>query len=215
MFFEALRRVQSIALRHRGKTYTPSGITRLIRSQFCDPRLRFRTAKNKRVEKGNWWIGGQYDMIDDQEDRACIHINLTFNPKQGRMRIDSFDWDNLAFHVADVVTHEYLHQYYVRRRGYRFGLGYRRQPMDQGYNDNMKNYLGCEDEILAYGFSAAAEMLVYNRSFEKTKVVRMYQRHFKTDQKVVLQLKKQTCKYIKRWEQSNEQTSPRRRIHNR
>lgn len=215
MFFEALRRVKSIAHRHCGKTYTPAGITRLIRSQFCDPRLRFRTTKNSRVEKGNWWIGGQYDMIDDQEDRACIHINLTFNPRQRQMRIDSFDWDNLAFHVADVVTHEYLHQYYVRRRGYRFGLGYRRQPMDRGYNDNMKNYLGCEDEILAYGFSAAAEMLVYGRSFDQTKVARMYRRHFKQDQKVVIQLQKQTLKYIKRWEQSNEQTSPGRRILNR
>lgn len=215
MFFEALRRVQSIAHRHRGKTYTPTGITRLIRSQFRDPRLRFRTLKNSKVETGNWWIGGQYDVIDDQEDRACIHINLTFNPKQRRMNIDSFDWDNLAFHVADVVTHEYLHQYYVRRRGYKFGLGYRRQSMDHHYTDSMKNYLGCEDEILAFGFSAAAEMLVYNRTFDKTKVARMYSRHFKQDQKVVLQLKRQAIKYINRWEQSNEQVSPRSRRHHR
>lgn len=215
MFFEALRRVQSIALRHRGKTCTPAGITKLIRSQFQDSQLRFRTLKNYRVETGNWWIGGQYDPVDDQEDRACIHINLTFNPRQRKMKIDDLDWDNFAFHVADVVTHEYLHQYYVRRRGYQFGLGYGRKTIDHTYADTMKNYLGCEDEILAFGFSAAAEMLVYDRPFDQTQVARMYRRHFKTDQKVLLQLKKQTSKYIKRWEQSNEQTSPRRRIHNR
>lgn len=214
MFFEALRRVQSIAQRHRGKTCTPTGITRLIRSQFRDSQLRFRTLKNSQVEFGNWWIGGQYDPVDDQEERACIHINLTFNPRQRKMKIDDMDWDNFAFHVADVVTHEYLHQYYVRRRGYQFGLGYRRKIIDHTYADTMKNYLGCEDEILAFSFSAAAEMLVYKKSFDRTQVARMYRRHFKTDQKVVLQLKKQTCKYIKRWEQSNEQTSPGR-IHNR
>lgn len=214
MFFETLRRVKSIATRHSGKTYTPEGIAHLIRCQFRDPILKFHTERNSSIKSGEWWINGSYDIVDDQDDVPCIHVNLSFPKNQKVLHIDRMDWDHWAFHVADVITHEYLHRYYVHQRGMRFGRGYQTQHMGD-YERNMKDYLGCEDEILAYGFSCAAEMIYYRLPFEKTKTARLYRRHFRQDQKVVLQLKKQAVKYIKRWEQSNEQNSPRRRTKRR
>lgn len=210
MFFETLRRIRSIATRHSGKTYTPEGITHLVRCQFRDPILKFYTNRSPEIKKDEWWINGAYDIIDDQDDRPCIHVNLSFPVNQKVLHINRMDWDHWGFHIADVVTHEYLHRYYVHRRGMRFGRGYRTHHMGE-YERNMKDYLGCEDEILAYGFSCAAEMIYYQQSFDHTKTARLYRKHFRQDQKVVLQLKKQTLKYIKRWEQSNEQNSPRRR----
>jgi len=67
----------------------------------------------------------------------------------------------------------------------------------------MRDYLGCEDEILAYAFNVASEMVVYNRPMESTKVYKLYLRYFRKDRKVMLQLQKQADKYIKRLEQAS------------
>ena len=212
MFFETLRRIKSIATRHSGKTYTPEGLTHLIRMQFRDPQLQFQTSRDRRVARGNFWIGGEYRCVDDEQDEPCITITLTYPAKQKTCNIDHHNWNKMAFHIADVVTHEYLHQWYSRQRGYRNGPGYRDQQ-NLRYSESMQDYLGCEDEIQAHAFNVCSEMLVYGKSMEQTKTYRLYQRHFRHDPKVVLKLKRHAVKYIKRWEQSNEQVGPRTRLH--
>jgi hypothetical protein len=210
MFFKALERIKSIGVRHAGKQYTPEGLTHLIRMQFRDPKLVFSTERDSRVESGNFWIKGEYRPADDEQDEPCIYITLTYPSRKRVSYISKTDWDSMGFHIADVVTHEYLHQYYCRQRGYRHGRGYRAKTTLR-YSESMQDYLGCEDEIQAHGFNVASEMLVYNRPMEKTKTYRLYQRHFRQDQKVVLQLKRQASKYIKQWEQNHEQSNTRTR----
>jgi hypothetical protein len=201
MFFEALERLQSIAVRHRGKRYTPEGLTHLIRMQFRDPGLRFTTERSDKVEKGQWSIKGEYRLYDDEQGEPSIHIALVYPTRERVCYIDRHCWEDMGFHIADVVTHEYLHQYYCRRRSYRYGKGYRTTKLLR-YRETMQDYLGCEDEILAHGFNVASEMLVYDRLMEKTKTWRLYQKHFKQDLKVLTQLKKATNKYLKRLELS-------------
>jgi hypothetical protein len=201
MFFEALERLRSIAVRHSGKRYTPEGLTHLIRMQFRDPKLVFTTERDSRVERGNFWIKGEYRPHEDSQDEPCIYITLSYPTKEKTTYIDKTDWDSMGFHVADVVTHEYIHQYYCRRRGYRHGRGYRAKTTLR-YSDSMQDYLGCEDEILAHAFNVASEMIVYNRKMERTIVYRNYKKYFKKDVKVLTQLKKQTNKYLKQLELS-------------
>jgi hypothetical protein len=203
MFFDTLRRIRSIATKHSGKSFTPEGLTHLIRMQFHDPILKFHTHRSPDIPTNDWWINGTYDIVDDQDDLPCVHINLMFSTKKRKLQIDKLDWNQWAFHVADVMTHEYLHRYYVHNRGMRFGRGYQTRHMGE-YERNMKDYLGCEDEILAYGFSCAAEMLCYQIPFEQTKTHKLYKKYFfKTDPKVVLKLKRQAIKYIKHLERLN------------
>jgi hypothetical protein len=201
MFFEALERVRSIATRHSGKQYTPEGLTHLIRMQFRDPKLVFNTERDNKVEPGNFWIKGEYWPSDDENDLPCIYITLTYPKRKRLSRVDQIDWESMGFHIADVVTHEYLHQYYCRRRGYRHGRGYRNR-LNNRYNETMQEYLGCEDEILAHGFNIASEMVVYRRALEQTKTYRLYKKHLGKDRKVMLQLEKQANKYINRLELS-------------
>jgi hypothetical protein len=208
MFFEALERLRSIAVRHSGKRYTPEGLTHLIRMQFRDPKLVFNTERDSRVERGNFWIKGEYRPHEDSQDEPCIYITLTYPSKERVTHIDRTDWQSMGFHVADVVTHEYIHQYYCRQRGYRHGRGYRAKTTLR-YSESMQDYLGCEDEILAHAFNVASEMIVYNRKMERTVTYRNYKKHFRQDPKVVVQLKKQADKYINRWERSNDQVSRR------
>jgi hypothetical protein len=197
MFFEALDRIRSIGTRHAGKKYTPEGLTHLIRMQFRDKNLVFNTERDSRVERGNFWIKGEYRPLSDEQEESCIYITLTYPKREQVTHIDRTNWDSMGFHIADVVTHEYIHQYYCRQRGYRHGRGYRAKTTLR-YSESMQDYLGCEDEILAHAFNVASEMVVYQTALKKTKTYRLYRKHFRQDPKILLQLEKQTIKYIKR-----------------
>ena len=199
MFFQALERIKSLATRHCGRTFTPKQFTHLIRMQFRDSQLRFVCQQNRELKRRDFWIGGEYRPYEDSQDEACIYITLTFSPTCRRVTFDNYDWDLMSFHLADIITHEYLHQYYCRRRGYRHGRGYRAKTT-LNYHDSMQDYLGCEDEILAHAFNVASEMVVYNRAMTKTAVYKIYRKYFRQDRKVMLQLQKQVNKYINRLE---------------
>lgn len=208
MFFKALERLQNIAVKYSGKKYTPEGLTHLIRMQFRDPQLRFNCIRNSDLTKKNFWITGEYRPHEDSQDEPCVYITLTFSPRCRQVSFSDYDWSAMSFHLADIVTHEYLHQYYCRRRGFKHGRGYR-DRLNSRYNDTMQDYLGCEDELLAHAFNIASEMIVYKKHMVLTKVYRMYRRYFRKDRKVMLQLEKQVGKYINRWERSNDQVSRR------
>ena len=199
MFFEALERLRSIAVRHSGKKYTPEGLTHLIRMQFRDSRLVFTTERDQRVDLGGRRIIREYRPFEDSQDEPCIYITLTYPTRERVTYIDRTDWESMGFHVADIITHEYIHQYYCRRRGYKHGRGYRAKTTLR-YSESMQDYLGCEDEILAHAFNVASEMVVYKRAMTKTSVYKLYRRHFRQDRKVMLQLQKQVNKYINRLE---------------
>jgi hypothetical protein len=204
MFFETLKRVKSIGQRHAGKVYTPQGFTHLIRMQFRDPGMRFHTEFCSKSKPGTWTIKGEYRLYDDEDGLPSIHITLVYSTRNKKLKIDQHNWSEIGFQMADIVTHEYVHQYHVRRRGYRYGPGYQQRSLSR-YHDSWKDYLGCEDEILAHAFNVASESVVYNRTIEKTKTYRLYQRHFRNDQKVMLQLRKRAVKYLKSLEHWHEQ----------
>ena len=201
MFFQALERIKSVAVRHGNKTFTPEQFTHLIRMQFRDRQLRFNCVRDKKITHKNFLIGGEYRPYEDSQNEPCIYITLSFSPRCQRITFKNYNWEAMSFHLADIVTHEYLHQYYCRRRGYRHGSGYRSRT-NHRYNETMRDYLGCEDEILAHAFNVASEMIVYQRSMIKTNIYRLYKKYFRQDRKVMLQLQKQVNKYINRWERS-------------
>jgi hypothetical protein len=167
--------------------------------QFCDSQLRFNCQRDRMLSKKNFWITGEYRPYSDEHDEPCIYMTLTFHPRCSRVTFKDYNWDDMSFHIADTITHEYLHRYYCRKRNFKFGRGYRTKKLLR-YTETMKDYLGCEDEILAYAFNVASEMVVYKKHMVLTKTYRMYRRYFRQDRKVMLQLEKQTNKYIKQLE---------------
>ena len=199
MFFPALERIKSLAVRHSGRTFTPEQFTHLIRMQFRDSQLRFTCQRDPELTRKNFHILGEYRPHEDSQGDPCVYITLKFSSRCRRVGFNNYDWDTMSFHLADVMTHEYVHQYYCRRRGFKHGPGYR-DKLNSRYDETMQDYLGCEDEIQAHAFNVASEMIVYNRHMVLTKVYRMYRRYFRRDRKVMLQLEKQVNKYINRLE---------------
>ena len=201
MFFKALERIKSLATRHSGRTFTPEQLVHLIRMQFRDSQLRFTCVRDPDLTGKNFTILGEYRPHEDSQGEPCVYITLNFGPRCRKVGFKNYDWAAMSFHLADVITHEYLHRYYCRRRGFKHGHGYR-DRLNSRYDETMQDYLGCEDEIQAHAFNVASEMVVYKRHMVLTKVYRMYARYFRRDRKVMLQLEKQVHKYIKRLEQS-------------
>jgi hypothetical protein len=201
MFFQTLERIKSLPEIHRGKTFTPEQFTHLLRMQFRDSQLRFDCQRDPMLKKKNFWLTGEYRPYSDEYGDPCIYMTLTFHPRCRRVTFKDYNWDSMSFHIADTITHEYLHRYYCRKRNFKFGRGYRTKKLLR-YSESMKDYLGCEDEILAYAFNVASEMIVYNRHMVLTKTYMLYRRYFRRDRKVMLQLEKQTNKYIKQLERS-------------
>jgi hypothetical protein len=201
MFFSTLERVKRIGTKHCGKSYSPEGFTRLIRSQIKDPNIKFYTRRSPYVPIGDFDLGAEYRPHEDEFNEPFIHVFLTYSTRQRKMKISSWNWDTLAFSFADVIVHEYVHQKHIRKRNFKYGLGYNGSKLDSGnYNDTMKNYLGCEDEILAYSFNVASEMAYYGTAIDKTRVVKLYRKVFRRDPNVVLKLKRHALKYIKQLE---------------
>ena len=208
MFFQALERIKSLAIRHYSRTFTPEQFTHLIRMQFRDSQLRFTCVRDPDLTGKNFNILGEYRPHEDSQGEPCVYITLKFGTRCRRVGVKNYDWDTMSFHLADVITHEYLHQYYCRRRGFKHGRGYR-DRLNSRYDETMQDYLGCEDEIQAHAFNVASEMIVYNKHMVLTKVYRMYRRNFRRDLKVMLKLEKQTNKYINRWERSKCPSYPK------
>jgi len=171
MFFPAFERIKSLAIRHSGRTFTPERLTHLIRMQFRDPQLRFVCQRTDEVTASNFIIKGEYYPYEDSQDETCLYIGLAFSKKCRSVTFTNYDWESISFHLADTITHEYLHRYYIRKRGFAHGKAYRSSTQ----RDSMKDYLGCEDEILAYAFNIASEMIVYNQNGLLSLVLSDYQ----------------------------------------
>lgn len=197
MFFDTLVRIAGVEQKHAGRVFTPQAFTHLLRSQFVDSQLRFSTTQKEKMRKGCFQILGEYRPSDDEEGNPCIFINIVYSADWKKIKMQEVNWPSLAFCLADILTHEYLHQYYIRKRNFKFGRGYRTRGVTESYNESMKEYLGCEDEILAFGFSAAAESVFYQRPLEKTRIYKKYLKCFADDKETVLKLKRQAVKYIK------------------
>ena len=191
-----MERVTRIGQKHAGKVYTPEGLTHLIRKQFKDSKLRFYTLRDNKVEHDNFLIKAEYHSWEDEFGDPCIFVGLIYPTNQCELHIDKQDWKNLGFMIADTITHEYIHQHHFRQRDFKHGREY--SSVDT--KDSYQNYLGSQDEILAYAFNIASEIVVYNQLLERTRIYKLYRRHFRQDQKILLQLQKQTRKYLKQLE---------------
>jgi len=206
MFFNTLERIRNLAVKHKAKSFTPEQFTHLLRMQFRDKQLRFACQRHSELPRKDFFIKGEYRPYEDSQDEPCIFMTLVFGKNCRKIQFKNYNWDSISFHLADTITHEYLHQYYLRKRNYRDGQSYQ----STSTRDTIRNYFGCEDEILAYSFNVASEMVVYNTPMEKTRVYRLYKKYFRQDNNVMLQLTKQTNKYIKRLEQQHEQANSSR-----
>lgn len=116
--------------------------------------VRVSRKLNKNVSAGILYAGGMYIADYDQDGKMCIEIQIINHPADKYITLKKTDFNALCKSFADIILHEIIHMRQHRKREFAEGTAY--------YNANCsedQKYLGRPDEIDAYGFNVACELL--------------------------------------------------------
>lgn len=133
--------VHKIFLTHI-KTYLPVKITKKI-----DDKVPFNYI----------FIGGTYYSEFDQENKKCIEIVFIYNSSFPYIKLTTRKFKNICSIFADTILHEIIHMRQHRRRGFKILPDYA-SSAEKTEKRKEQSYLGCSDEIDAYGFNISCEM---------------------------------------------------------
>jgi hypothetical protein len=142
---------QQVRLATKGSTTFKKLINR-VRKEFKDHGLDLtvRTKKDKDLEPDRWYVMAYYDNENDLDGdtpiEVIIHHNLIGDEEFGLHHITNF-----LIEIYDATVHEFRHQHQSKLRNYKDYV----DPVESPY----KAYLESQDELDAYAFSIAIELL--------------------------------------------------------
>lgn len=117
------------------------------------------------------FIGGSYYSDSDKYNKKCIEIILVYNKSCPYVRISLRRFKNICLSFADTILHEIIHMRQHRRRKFKVLPDYA-STAEKTEKRQEQSYLGCSDEIDAYGFNIACEL--YDRFNGKQNLIVKY-----------------------------------------
>ena len=112
--------------------------------------IAIKTKKDKTLDPDEWYVMAYYDAESDFEMETAIEVIVHHN-LQGNESFGSFQITAFLVEIFDATVHEFRHQHQSISRDY---IEYVENP-DYPYED----YLANQDELDAYAFSIAIELL--------------------------------------------------------
>ena len=159
------------------------------------------------------FIGGSYNSCRDQDYKTSIEVVLVYNPNDEYLKINKPRFWKICYGIVDTILHEIIHMRQYRRRNFKELADYA-STAEKSEQLQEQRYLGCSDEIDAYGFNIACELLVkytnninkvikhldINQKGVRTRVDswRMYLKAFNYDHDhiIIKRLKKKIIRYL-------------------
>jgi hypothetical protein len=143
-----------------GKSLSPTKFASKIRSIFRFFAIPVKVRSNYKTEtdKNAVWVGGLYDGSADKKGKTSITISLQFHSKDSTVKIKSPLFKRMCYSVADTLMHEIIHMRQYRRRNFKDIPGYH-STASLAKKRNEQIYLGHNDEIDAYSFNIACQLL--------------------------------------------------------
>lgn len=185
-----------------------------IFSQHVKKYLPIKVSKSMSadVEFGWVYIGGSYYGEYDQDFKKCIEIVFAYNPFDEEITLGPMAFKNMCRTFADTILHEIIHMRQYRRRNWK-DLPYYLSTAARSEQRREQEYLGCSDEIDAYSFNIACELIEklkdpkavadyvaqkHRRGRLKSSSLRMYLKAFdyNTAHPIIKKLKKRVISYI-------------------
>jgi len=111
------------------------------------------TCDANEVDIGDLNFSAYYDYELDSMNRPCIQVYFVFNPLDKTLIFDDELFSNVIKRLCDTISHEQIHQRQYRSRFW-----------EDTYNVNVDDpisYLSNKDEIDAYSYNIANELLDY------------------------------------------------------
>jgi hypothetical protein len=112
----------------------------------------------KDIEAGLIYIGGMYYSDDDKKKNSCIEIQLIYKSKTELYNFPIKRLKRICICFADTLLHEIIHMRQYRRRKFKYIPDYSSNA-EKSEQRQEQSYLGCTDEIDAYGFNIACDLV--------------------------------------------------------
>lgn len=176
--------------------------------------VRFRKSFNCKVEENQCWVGGTYYSDRDEEKAKSIEIVFEYSLFEDKICINSRRFKGTCYTIADTLLHEIIHMRQFRRRKFKVLPDYASNAEKTELRME-QSYLGSSDEIDAYAFNIACE-LIDKFGTSQTKIInylnekqhgknsrrhnswRMYLKAFQHDHNhpIIQRVKKKVVRYL-------------------
>lgn len=161
------------------KKLTPSALQRIL-SKRIKIFLPVRVVKKYDASVLDGWVyvGGCYYSDWDKKRKTCIEVNFSYNPLNEHVVLNVRRFKRLCRIFADVILHEIIHMRQYRRRKFKIIPDYESNAeMDELRQE--QSYYGCTDEIDAYSFNIACELLDKFKNDSEQAVAYLSKKHRK------------------------------------
>jgi hypothetical protein len=175
--------------------------------------VKIRKSFHDKKISNNVLIGGVYYSDYDQRKEKCIEIIFEYSQNDKKLNISNQKYCRICYNIADTLLHEIMHMRQFRRRRFKDLPDYPSDAKKLSIRQE-QSYLGNEDEIDAYSFNIACE-LIDKFGMNQTKILkylnenqrgknrkhncwRMYLKAFQHDHnhKVIKKVKKKVLRYL-------------------
>jgi len=143
-----------------GNTLSPTVFSNRVREilRFFKIPVKVRSCYNTKTDKKSVWVGGLYDSVLDQKDATSITLCMQYHSPNVVIKASKNSFRRVCMAIADTIMHEVIHMRQYRRRGYKDIPGYE-SSANLARKRNEQIYLGHDDEIDAYSFNIACQLL--------------------------------------------------------
>jgi hypothetical protein len=126
---------------------------------------------DKTVERGLVYVGGTYYRDNDKSRRKCIEIIFFYNPEDRTLFLSKWKFFKFCKSTADTLLHEIMHMRQYRRRKFKILPDYT-STAEKTQQRREQEYLGNTDEIDAYSFNIACDLM--DKFYGDTKLAANY-----------------------------------------
>ena len=113
---------------------------------------------DNKVQKNCVWIGGTYYSHLDEENLRPIELVVVYKNKNDPITITNKNFIRTCVTISHTIMHEIIHMRQYRRREFKELPAYNSTAQRTRQREE-QIYLGCSDEIDAYGYNIACELL--------------------------------------------------------
>jgi hypothetical protein len=120
--------------------------------------VRVRKTFSPKVDQGFVYVGGCYHSAYDEDYVKCIEVLFQYRANEKIINLTSKRFSSMCTTIADTLLHEIIHMRQFRRRNFKQLPDYASNAEKSDIREEQE-YLGCSDEIDAYGFNIACELM--------------------------------------------------------
>ena len=120
--------------------------------------IKMKKLSDSKVQKNCVWIGGTYYSHLDEENLRPIELVVVYKNKNDPITITNKNFIRTCVTISHTIMHEIIHMRQYRRREFKELPAYNSTAQRTRQREE-QIYLGCSDEIDAYGYNIACELL--------------------------------------------------------